>query len=65
MSTQPEGEGPYFIYALLDPRTYRRTKDELRSIFYVGKGRGNRPSQHERDVRNACLLYTSPSPRDS
>lgn len=53
MSTQPEREGPYFIYALLDPRTYRRTKDELRSIFYVGKGRGNRPSQHERDVRNA------------
>ncbi len=47
--------GPYFIYALLDPKVYRETKDDLRSIFYVGKGRTDRPHQHEKDVRSALL----------
>ncbi|UAK31928.1 GIY-YIG nuclease family protein [Nocardia asteroides] len=47
--------GPYFIYALLDPKVYRETKDDLRSIFYVGKGRTTRPHQHAKDVRSALL----------
>lgn len=28
----------YFVYALIDPRDG--------SIFYIGKGKGNRPKQH-------------------
>lgn len=53
MSAESDGTGPYFIYALIDPRTYLRTKDALQSIFYVGKGTGSRARDHEKDVRKA------------
>lgn len=33
----------YFVYELVDPR--------CGSVFYVGKGKGARPHQHERDAR--------------
>lgn len=33
----------YFVYELIDPR------DE--SVFYIGKGKGNRPSAHTREAR--------------
>lgn len=56
MSKRPKPDGPYFIYALLDPRMYRETKDDLRSIFYVGKGGGSRPHQHALGVRKALLV---------
>ncbi|WP_280451655.1 GIY-YIG nuclease family protein [Nocardia cyriacigeorgica] len=53
MSSRSKPDGPYFIYALLDPKVYRQTKDELQSIFYVGKGKNSRSHQHEKDVRSA------------
>lgn len=33
----------YYVYELIDPRSD--------AIFYVGKGKGSRPSQHIRDAR--------------
>jgi hypothetical protein len=33
----------YFVYELVDPR--------CGSVFYVGKGKGNRPEQHEAEAR--------------
>ncbi|MFD3593186.1 GIY-YIG nuclease family protein [Nocardia sp. NPDC058640] len=53
MSTRLQPNGPYFIYGLIDPKVYRETKDELQSIFYVGKGKDARSHQHEKDVRKA------------
>jgi len=42
----------YYIYALLDPARLRAGKNHLQSAFYVGKGKGKRFAQHEKDVRN-------------
>ena len=36
----------YFVYELVDPR--------CGSVFYVGKGKGDRPRQHERDARKGA-----------
>lgn len=39
-----EGDGKYYVYRLVDPRTYH--------TFYVGKGCGNRVFQHVKDVKS-------------
>lgn len=39
-------ETAYFVYELTDPR--------CGSVFYVGKGKGNRPSDHERQARRGA-----------
>ena len=36
----------YFVYELIDPR--------CGSVFYVGKGKGNRPRQHEKQARKGA-----------
>ncbi len=44
----------YYIYGLVDPQALHETGgDPLLSIFYVGKGRGSRWDQHEKEVRKA------------
>lgn len=53
---QPEVtiDGPnYYVYALIDPLTYRQTGSQVQSILYVGKGTKNRALQHEKDELKA------------
>lgn len=47
-------DGPqYYVYALIDPLTYRETGSQVQSILYVGKGKKDRVLQHEKDERKA------------
>ena len=46
----PDEDDGYYIYGLIDPAAKRRTKDDLLSIFYVGKGITRRMFDHEREV---------------
>jgi hypothetical protein len=43
----------YYIYGLVDPLALHQTGDPLLSVFYVGKGRRSRWSQHEAEERRA------------
>lgn len=56
------GSGRYYVYGLVDPAARRQTKDDLLSIFYVGKGSEDRWQQHElnelRDLRREMNLVT-------
>lgn len=45
--------GRWYVYALIDPITYRRTGSQLLSVMYVGKGTKDRADQHVRDERRA------------
>jgi hypothetical protein len=44
-----ESDDGYYVYGLIDPAVLRRTKGDLLSIFYVGKGRNDRLNDHERE----------------
>ena len=39
----------FYVYGLIDPAVRRQTKDDLLSVFYVGKGKNERWHDHERD----------------
>jgi len=39
----------FYIYGLIDPAVRRQTKDDLLSVFYVGKGKNERWRDHEQD----------------
>lgn len=39
----------FYVYGLIDPAVRRQTKDDLLSVFYVGKGKNERWRDHERD----------------
>lgn len=41
--TVPAASGKYFVYELVDPRTD--------TVFYVGKGTGDRPLGHQREAK--------------
>lgn len=43
----PKQERLFYVYHLIDPRDG--------SVFYVGKGKGDRINHHERDARNGVL----------
>ncbi|WP_024285337.1 GIY-YIG nuclease family protein [Cellulomonas sp. KRMCY2] len=45
--------GRWYVYALIDPATYRQTGSQLLSVIYVGKGTKDRADQHVNDERNA------------
>jgi hypothetical protein len=45
----------YYVYELVDPRND--------SVFYVGKGSGDRAYQHERNVRSGSLRYKRINPK--
>jgi hypothetical protein len=45
-----EADDDYYIYGLIDPAMKRRTKDDLLSIFYVGKGKNRRMFNHEKEA---------------
>jgi hypothetical protein len=49
--TTSHNSDSYYIYALLDPVRLRVGKNYLQSAFYVGKGKGGRFAQHEKEVR--------------
>ena len=44
----PVLDSPYYVYALVDPRN--------EEVFYVGKGKGSRISQHVKDVRRGRIV---------
>jgi hypothetical protein len=39
----------FYVYGLIDPAARRQTKDDLLSVFYVGKGKNDRWRDHEKD----------------
>ncbi len=41
----------FYVYGLIDPAIRRQTKDDLLSVFYVGKGKNERWRDHEQDER--------------
>jgi hypothetical protein len=43
----------YYVYGLIDPAVRRQTKDDLRSVFYVGKGKNERWRDHEQEEKLA------------
>lgn len=61
-STTTYDGGLWYVYALIDPATYRRTGSQLLSVFYVGKGAKDRAEQHEKEERKAlqAALATLP-----
>lgn len=50
METMSDADNGYYIYGLIDPAAKRRTKDDLLSIFYVGKGKNRRMFNHEKEA---------------
>jgi hypothetical protein len=42
-------EDGFYVYGLVDPAVRRQTKDNLLSVFYVGKGKNERWRDHEQD----------------
>lgn len=52
----------FYVYGLIDPAVRRQAKDDLLSVFYVGKGKNERWRDHEqdelRDLRRELHLVT-------
>jgi len=59
----------YYVYGLVNPVELQRTRSDVLSIFYVGKGTGDRANQHERDVlrdlRKELLTYDRHSAKEA
>lgn len=46
-------EGEYYIYGLIDPTLRIKTKSDILSVFYVGKGKSTRIDAHQKAVLKA------------
>lgn len=56
MPTTSEPDDLYYVYGLIDPQVARLTKDDLKAVFYVGKGKGRRWHQHAQMVKNELIV---------